>query len=157
MYHLRSQKKSTRGGKATVVTYHCAQLEGEQTRRALHQDEKKRRTRKKITRYHCGGWLKFTIIDDNNLLVRIRMTHAQAHPPFPGAGRRKVVKDKGTVEDTVEGVHDHGEWAADNLLGEEESAAGGLSQGDYDMDASPEVEPEIREEPRVSSLSTMFI
>jgi hypothetical protein len=129
-------------------------LEGEQTRRALHQDEKKRRTRKeKITRYHCGGWLKFTIIDDNDLLVRIRMTHAQAHPPFPdGAGRRKVVKDKNTAE----GLHDHGEWAADSLLGEEESGGGGLLQGDYDMEASPEVEPEMREEPRVSSSLPML-
>jgi hypothetical protein len=154
MCHPCSQKKSTRGGKATVVTYHCAQLEGEQTRRALHQDEKKRRTRKeKITRYHCGGWLKFTIIDDNDLLVRIRMTHAQAHPPFPdGAGRRKVVKDKNTAE----GLHDHGEWAADSLLGEEESGGGGLLQGDYDMEASPEVEPEMREEQRVSSSLPML-
>jgi len=78
--------------------------------------------------------------------VRIRMTHAQAHAPFPdGAGRRKVVKDKNTAE----GLHDHGEWAADSLLGEEESGGGGLLQGDCDMEASPEVEPEMPEEPRV--------
>jgi len=114
--------------------------------------------KEKITRYHCGGWLKFTIIDDNDLLVRIRMTHALAHPPFPdGAGRRKVVvKDKNTTEELHDhGECDHGEYAADSLLGEEESAGGGLSQGDYDT--SLEVESEVREEPRVSNCLLCYL
>lgn len=87
----QSQKKSTRGGKSTVVTYHCAQLEGEQTRRTPSDDPTKRRARRqKIPRYHCGGWLKFTVIDDNDYLVRIRITHAEPHPPFPDKGKSRA-------------------------------------------------------------------
>jgi hypothetical protein len=131
------------------VTYHCAQLEGEQTRRTPHLDEKKRRARReKIVRYHCGGWLKFTVIDDDDLLVRIRMRHTDAHPPFPdGAGRRKVAKDK----DKSGELHDNGGCAVDSSLGDEGSAGGGSMQDGYDMGLSPGVEPEVHEEPRVSS------
>jgi hypothetical protein len=97
-------------------------------------------------RYHCGGWLKFTVIDDNDLLVRIRITHAEAHPPFPdGAGRRKAVKDGGGES------QDNGGWAADSSSGDGERAGGGFIQDDYEVEAPLEVEPEVYEEPRVSS------
>jgi len=95
-------------------------------------------------RYHCGGWLKFTVIDDNDLLVRIRITHAEAHPPFPdGAGRRKAVKDGGGES------QDNGGWAADSSSGDGERAGGGFIQDDYEVEAPLEVEPEVYEEPRV--------
>jgi len=95
-------------------------------------------------RYHCGGWLKFTVIDDNDLLVRIRITHAEAHPPFPdGAGRRKAVKAGGRES------QDNGGWAADSSSGDGERAGGGFIQDDYEVEAPLEVEPEVYEEPRV--------
>ncbi|KAN0082515.1 hypothetical protein V8E55_008310 [Tylopilus felleus] len=84
-YHW-NQKKTKRGGKSTVVTYFCAQLEGEQSKsRTLDSD---RKSRSRITRYHCGGWLRITVMDDNEHLLRIRMTHAEAHPSFPASFRR---------------------------------------------------------------------
>lgn len=89
-----SQKKSTRGGKSTVVTYHCAQLEGEQTRRTPKEDDGNRRNRReKLKRYHCGGWLKITVVDENDLLVRIRISHAEAHPPFPGKAEKRAISE----------------------------------------------------------------
>lgn len=84
-YHW-NQKKTKRGGKATVVTYFCAQLEGEQSKSRVQDSDRKSRSR--ITRYHCGGWLRITIMDDNEQLLRIRMTHTEAHPSFPASFRR---------------------------------------------------------------------
>ncbi|KIK98635.1 hypothetical protein PAXRUDRAFT_823680 [Paxillus rubicundulus Ve08.2h10] len=84
-YHW-NQKKTKRGGKSTVVTYFCAQLEGEQSKSRTQDSDRKSRSR--ITRYHCGGWLRITIMDDNELLLRIRLTHAEAHPSFPASFRR---------------------------------------------------------------------
>ncbi|KAF9223110.1 hypothetical protein BS17DRAFT_809011 [Gyrodon lividus] len=84
-YHW-NQKKTKRGGKSTVVTYFCAQLEGEQSKSRTQASDRKSRSR--ITRYHCGGWLRVTIMDDNEQLLRIRMTHAEAHPSFPASFRR---------------------------------------------------------------------
>ncbi|KAH7890522.1 hypothetical protein F5I97DRAFT_1836120 [Phlebopus sp. FC_14] len=84
-YHW-NQKKTKRGGKSTVVTYFCAQLEGEQSKSRTQDADRKSRSR--ITRYHCGGWLRITIMDDNEQLLRIRMTHAEAHPSFPASFRR---------------------------------------------------------------------
>ncbi|KAI5981525.1 hypothetical protein EDD15DRAFT_2203875 [Pisolithus albus] len=84
-YHW-NQKKTKRGGKATVVTYFCAQLEGEQSKSRVQGSDRKSRSR--ITRYHCGGWLRITIMDDNEQLLRIRMTHTEAHPSFPASFRR---------------------------------------------------------------------
>src|SRR5882757_2322743 len=81
-----SQKKTKRGGKSTVVTYFCAQLEGEQSK-SRNQDVDRAKSRSRITRYHCGGWLRITTMDDNELLLRIRMTHAEAHPSFPASFR----------------------------------------------------------------------
>ena len=81
-----SQKKTKRGGKSTVVTYFCAQLEGEQSKSRTQDSDRKSRSR--ITRYHCGGWLRITVMDDNEHLLRIRMTHAEAHPSFPASFRR---------------------------------------------------------------------
>jgi len=119
--------------------------EGEQTRRTPHHDENKRRPRKaKILRYHRGGWLKFTVINNNDLLMRIRITHAEAHPPFPDSlGRRKVLKDKDDCGD----AHDRGGPAANSTFREDESAGGGLMQDGYFMGGSEEVER--YEEPRV--------
>jgi hypothetical protein len=82
-----SQKKTKRGGKSTVVTYFCAQLEGEQSK-SRNQDVDRAKSRSRITRYHCGGWLRITTMDDNELLLRIRMTHAEAHPSFPASFRK---------------------------------------------------------------------
>lgn len=82
-----SQKKTKRGGKSTVVTYFCAQLEGEQSK-SRNQDADRAKSRSRITRYHCGGWLRITTMDDNELLLRIRMTHAEAHPSFPASFRK---------------------------------------------------------------------
>ncbi|KAH7912900.1 hypothetical protein BJ138DRAFT_1147232 [Hygrophoropsis aurantiaca] len=84
-YHW-NQKKTKRGGKSTVVTYFCAQLEGEQSKSRTQDADRKSRSR--LIRYHCGGWLRITIMDDNELLVRIRMTHVEAHPSFPSSLRR---------------------------------------------------------------------
>ncbi|KAG8221483.1 hypothetical protein J3R82DRAFT_1696 [Butyriboletus roseoflavus] len=84
-YHW-NQKKTKRGGKSTVVTYFCAQLEGEQSKSRTQFSDRKSRSR--ITRYHCGGWLRITVMDDNEHLLRIRMTHAEAHPSFPASFRR---------------------------------------------------------------------
>ncbi|KAF8444023.1 hypothetical protein L210DRAFT_948412 [Boletus edulis BED1] len=84
-YHW-NQKKTKRGGKSTVVTYFCAQLEGEQSKSRTQDSDRKSRSR--ITRYHCGGWLRITVMDDNEHLLRIRMTHAEAHPSFPASFRR---------------------------------------------------------------------
>ncbi|KAF9235488.1 hypothetical protein BU15DRAFT_77977 [Melanogaster broomeanus] len=84
-YHW-NQKKTKRRWKSTVVTYFCAQLEGEQSKSRTQESDRKSRSR--ITRYHCGGWLRITIMDDNELLLRIRMTHAEAHPSFPASFRR---------------------------------------------------------------------
>lgn len=85
-YHW-NQKKTKRGGKSTVVTYFCAQLEGEQSK-SRNQDADRAKSRSRITRYHCGGWLRITTMDDNELLLRIRMTHAEAHPSFPASFRK---------------------------------------------------------------------
>jgi hypothetical protein len=71
----------------------------------------------------------------------------------PDDGRLVTTRDKDRDKDRGERLHDHGERAADGLLGEEGSTGGGLIQDDYDMGASPEAEPEVREEPRVSIVS----
>lgn len=68
------------------MTYFCAQLEGEQSKSRVQDSDRKSRSR--ITRYHCGGWLRITIMDDNEQLLRIRMTHTEAHPSFPASFRR---------------------------------------------------------------------
>ncbi|KAH7926595.1 hypothetical protein BV22DRAFT_1032734 [Leucogyrophana mollusca] len=90
-YHW-NQKKTKRGGKSTVVTYFCAQLEGEQSKSRTQDADRKSRSR--LVRYHCGGWLRITIMDENELLVRIRMTHAEAHPSFPASLRRPTMEIK---------------------------------------------------------------
>ena len=74
-----SQKKSARGSASTVVTYFCAQLEGEQTKQKLHTDTNKRRGRTCMDRFACDGWLFITIVHNNNTRIRVRMTHSEAH------------------------------------------------------------------------------
>ncbi|EIW75528.1 hypothetical protein CONPUDRAFT_85321, partial [Coniophora puteana RWD-64-598 SS2] len=140
-YHW-NQKKTKKGGKSTVVTYFCAQLEGEQSKsRAAtsaaarntspstnanansnsatvnsssangngngnptnsptvpsHDQPNQagtgaeptdRRSRARLVRYRCGGWLRITVLDGDDALVRVRLTHAQAHPRFPSTFRR---------------------------------------------------------------------
>ena len=99
---LFSQKKTKRGGKSTVVTYFCAQLEGEQSKSRTQDSDRKSRSR--ITRYHCGGWLRITVMDDNEHLLRIRMTHAEAHPSFPASFRRPPHTSEFKVEATPKPV-----------------------------------------------------
>lgn len=78
-YMGTSQKKSARGSASTVVTYFCAQLEGEQTKQKLHTDTNKRRGRTRMDRFACDGWLFITIVHNNNTRIRVRMTHSEAH------------------------------------------------------------------------------
>ncbi|EIN06808.1 hypothetical protein PUNSTDRAFT_145287 [Punctularia strigosozonata HHB-11173 SS5] len=92
-YHW-NQKKSLRGkgsSRTTVITYYCSQLEGENTKHKLVADEGRRRARRdKMPRYHCGGWLHVTIVDDDPLFVRVRLAHDEAHPPPDLEGRKRA-------------------------------------------------------------------
>lgn len=67
--------------KSSVYTFYCAQLEGEQTKHALHPDSSKRRPKKtpKIPRFDCHGWASVTISETNPGTTRVRLKHAFAH------------------------------------------------------------------------------
>lgn len=148
------------------MTYHCAQLEGEQTRRTLINDPKRRRSRKeKITRYHCGGWLKVTIIDDNDRLVRIRITHAETHPPFPEGAGRRVLETEEPIdprESVMMEVHDLGPTSVQLAPSPSATSPSGdddfvppteywpQPQDDHHIHLPPEPEMEPYQEPRVS-------
>ncbi|KAF7978602.1 hypothetical protein HWV62_45332 [Athelia sp. TMB] len=80
-YHW-NQKKTRRGAGSSVITYHCAQLEGDERKPRLHDDPKKRRGRVKMPRFNCGGSLLLTIPDGRNLPIRIRIEHDEAHPHY---------------------------------------------------------------------------
>lgn len=130
------------------MTYHCAQLEGEQTRRTPKQSDARRR-REKITRYHCGGWLKFTVIDDNESLVRIRITHAEPHPPFPDkSGKRAALPTtplEGSRMSSV--VRTESSGVENDYYGVDDAH---MQYHEHDPYFSPEPEIQPREELRVS-------
>ncbi|KAF9516128.1 hypothetical protein BS47DRAFT_704909 [Hydnum rufescens UP504] len=79
--YKRRQDSTQKARKSTVFTYYCAQLEGEQTKHALHPDERRRRPKKlpKIPRFHCNGWASLTVTEEVPTIMRLRMTHAFAH------------------------------------------------------------------------------
>jgi hypothetical protein len=82
MYSYKRRQDSTqKARRSTVFTYYCAQLEGEQTKHALHPDERRRRPKKlpKIPRFHCNGWASLTVTEEVPTIMRLRMTHAFAH------------------------------------------------------------------------------
>lgn len=80
-----SQKKTRKAAASHVVTYYCAQIEGEQTKR-------KPTTRTRMKRYHCAGWLHITIMNSRDQLTRIRMTHSEAHPHYVDTKEVEMVK-----------------------------------------------------------------
>jgi hypothetical protein len=111
-HRIYSQKKSCAGVGSTVVTYFCAQLEGEERKRRLHEDCKKRRGRVYMPRYPCGGWLHITVPDNRALAVRIRMKHDVAHPHFsdislPEEVRALIEEMKGSTPSDVRTIFQH--------------------------------------------------
>lgn len=91
-YSFHSQKKSRIGAGSTVVSYYCAQLEGEQTKKKVPKDVKKRRGRVYMPRYNCGGWLNITVPDNRTLATRIRMRHDIPHPHYSDISLPKDVQ-----------------------------------------------------------------
>ena len=61
---------------------YCAQLEGEERQRKLHEDPTKRRGHVQMPRYNCKGWLYITVPNDRTLPIQVRMTHDEAHPHY---------------------------------------------------------------------------
>ncbi|TDL14782.1 hypothetical protein BD410DRAFT_680055, partial [Rickenella mellea] len=75
-YKKAEESKST--NRATVYTFYCAQLSGENTK----SKAKNERLRGKMTRYDCEGWLRVTVSDDMPDTVRVRIRHHSAHGKY---------------------------------------------------------------------------
>ncbi|KII88775.1 hypothetical protein PLICRDRAFT_54603 [Plicaturopsis crispa FD-325 SS-3] len=75
-----NQKKTRNAGTSSVITYYCAQIEGEQTRHPRTGNGT--RSVAKMCRYKCAGWMHITIMHNRELLVRVRIAHAEAHPHY---------------------------------------------------------------------------
>ncbi|KIM44632.1 hypothetical protein M413DRAFT_46879, partial [Hebeloma cylindrosporum] len=59
--------------------FFCAQLRGEETKKKLHEDVRKRRARMTMDRFECNGRLRITMTDGNPKLARIKITHHRPH------------------------------------------------------------------------------
>ncbi|KAJ3723416.1 hypothetical protein C8R42DRAFT_666205, partial [Lentinula raphanica] len=56
-------------------------FDAEQAKSKVHPDVKKQRSRDKMQRYPCGGWLNITMRDGHPEEARIRLTH-KSHPEY---------------------------------------------------------------------------
>lgn len=109
---IPSQKKRTptNGDKATVVTYHCAQLEEE---RPKHKERARVGTqpRYSMQRYHCNGWLNIYVTHGDSSRVRVRLTHDLVHPypthskpeKMAASGMQSMGDDRTSVNITEQG------------------------------------------------------
>jgi hypothetical protein len=73
----QSRGKGTKG--TTTFTYCCAQLEGAETKNAVHPDPSKRRARMKMDRFKCAGKLHITVNPNVQDAVRVQIEHRSAH------------------------------------------------------------------------------
>jgi hypothetical protein len=80
--HIYSQKGKHKGNNVTVISYYCTQLDGEQSKKHLHEDPSKRRARTQMRRYSCEGRLTITIYGEDRSRARVRMGHSEAHPHY---------------------------------------------------------------------------
>ncbi|KAJ3969203.1 hypothetical protein EV361DRAFT_364937 [Lentinula raphanica] len=101
-----------------MFQFFCAQFDAEQARVGgsnLHADVHKRRSRDRMIRYSCGGWLTITMREGTPGEARIRFTH-QHHPPYVGCNpaHQKFIEDmqhhspsnhSSTLYD-IPGIHD---------------------------------------------------
>jgi len=109
-YRFISQQKTCKGAGSTVVMYHCAQLKGQQSKRRLHDDNKKRRGRVHMPRYDCGGWMHITVPENRTLTVHVRMRHDIVHPHYldislPDEVRALIEKMKSSTPNDVSTIH----------------------------------------------------
>jgi len=79
---VSSQKQKREGTGFATIHYHCAQLNGDQTKPHLHPELSKRRARTRMRRYSCEGRLSITIADNEYSRARVRMQHSEAHPHY---------------------------------------------------------------------------
>ena len=103
---MNSQYKAKHGSASTVVTYHCAQHEGVQTKHQLHIEEKKQWGSTCMAHFQCKGVLQVTIPDDSKNHVRIRMLHAEPHIHYmdiaiPENIWKLIVENKGSAASSV--------------------------------------------------------
>ncbi|KAJ3756750.1 hypothetical protein EV360DRAFT_397, partial [Lentinula raphanica] len=80
-----------------MFQFFCAQFDAEQARVGgsnFHTDVYKRRSRDRMIRYSCGGWLTITMREGTPGEARIRFTH-QHHPPYVGCNpaHQKIIED----------------------------------------------------------------
>jgi hypothetical protein len=85
-----------------------------------------------MRRYHCGGWLHITIMNNRESLTRIRMTHNEAHPHYVDTKEVEMVKlsqdtlmQMGQLHPDDEGDHENGMQTA------EEHGPGSSGGDDY--------------------------
>ncbi|KAG6835113.1 hypothetical protein H0H93_004744 [Arthromyces matolae] len=83
-YRFIYKKKASSGEKDTVYvyTYYCAQLDGEQSKKRLNEDESKRRARMCMERLKCSGWLHITIDSEIWSEIIVCISHYLSHTPY---------------------------------------------------------------------------
>ncbi|KAJ3718730.1 hypothetical protein C8R42DRAFT_560479, partial [Lentinula raphanica] len=64
-----------------TLQFFCSQFDAEQAKSKVHSDVTKQRSRDKMQRYPCGGWLNITMRDGYPEEARIRLTH-KSHPEY---------------------------------------------------------------------------
>ncbi|KAJ3839177.1 hypothetical protein F5878DRAFT_517893, partial [Lentinula raphanica] len=78
--YKRTSKSQTDSAIKTFQFF-CSQFDAEQAKSKVHPDVKKQRSRDKMQRYPCGGWLNITMRDGHPEEARIRLTH-KSHPEY---------------------------------------------------------------------------
>ncbi|KAG6907485.1 hypothetical protein DXG01_008775 [Tephrocybe rancida] len=78
----KKKRISKTNASATVYTYFCAQIKGEETKKRLTEDKSKRRARMCMERFDCDGWLHITVDTDDLTTICICIAHYKCHTPY---------------------------------------------------------------------------
>ncbi|KAJ7759006.1 hypothetical protein DFH07DRAFT_713342, partial [Mycena maculata] len=77
-YRYKKKERSRSLESTLTYTFFCAQNEEEVIKEKLHPDPRERRTRIKMDRFPCNGYLRITVVE-GEVTLGIRLTHHRAH------------------------------------------------------------------------------
>ncbi|KAF5391119.1 hypothetical protein D9757_003048 [Collybiopsis confluens] len=93
---IKKANKSQTNDAIKTLQFFCAQFDAEQAKSKLHADVSKQRSRDKMQRYSCGGWLNITMMEGAPEQARVRLIHS-VHPGYVcisiSAAEQKIIEN----------------------------------------------------------------
>ncbi|KAJ3816619.1 hypothetical protein F5880DRAFT_1456436, partial [Lentinula raphanica] len=77
----KKTNKSQADDAVKTYQFFCAQFDAEQAKPKVHPDVSKRRSRDRMQRYPCGGWLAITMREGFPEEARVHLAH-KVHPEY---------------------------------------------------------------------------